>query len=67
VQIGEFVRRIAKSLRIKRTAKDAKSAKKKNLGNVHCQHFLGALGVLGGKKCDFAVLLGKFVRFTPLG
>ncbi len=26
----------------------------KILGNVHCQHFLG---VLGGKKCDFAVLL----------
>jgi len=31
---------------------------KKPLGNVLCQHFLGALGVLGGKKCDFAVLLG---------
>jgi len=29
------------------------------------QHFLGALGVLGGKKCDFAVLLvGHSVPFT---
>jgi len=41
----------------KLTAKIAKSAKKKPLGNVLCQHFLGALGVLGGKKCDFAILL----------
>jgi len=58
-----LARRTAKSQKQKKTAKDAKSAKKPE-SQIVCffvsaDIFLGDLGVLGGSKKDFAILLGR--------
>ena len=38
------------------------SAKKNPLENAPCQYFLGALGVIGGKKHDFAILQWQMLK-----